>query len=69
MAAAQKHVLCVYIARDTALKLALFERPKSVEELKDIMQERFKPRLDGDFSLHYGHPGVTRKRHTESRQT
>jgi len=56
MAAAQKHVLRVYVARDTALKLTLLERPKSVEELKEIMQERFKPRLDGDFSLHYEDP-------------
>ena len=35
MAAAQKHVLRVYVARDTALKLTLLERPKSVEELKE----------------------------------
>lgn len=56
MAAAQKHVLRVYVARDTALKLTLLERPKSVEELKEIIQERFKPRLDGDFSLHYEDP-------------
>uniref|UniRef100_A0A669DCS8 Uncharacterized protein n=1 Tax=Oreochromis niloticus TaxID=8128 RepID=A0A669DCS8_ORENI len=53
MAAAQKHVLHVYVERDTALKLTLLERPKSVEELKEIIQERFKPRLNGDFSLHY----------------
>ncbi|KAK0155513.1 hypothetical protein N1851_002103 [Merluccius polli] len=46
-------LLRVYVARDTALKLTLLERPKSVEELKEIMQERFKPRLYGDFSLHY----------------
>lgn len=44
------------VARDTALKLTLLERPKSVEELKEIMQERFKPRLDGDFSTHYEDP-------------
>lgn len=50
MAAAQKHVLRVYVARDTALKLTLLERPKSVEELKEIMQERFKPRLDGTLA-------------------
>ena len=56
MDAAQKHVLRVYIARDIAVKLSLRERPKSVEELKEIMQERFKPRLDGDFSLHYEDP-------------
>ncbi|KAA0721472.1 hypothetical protein E1301_Tti020702 [Triplophysa tibetana] len=56
MAVAQKHVLHVYVARDTALKLTLLERPKSVEELKEIMQERFKPRLDGDSSLQYEDP-------------
>lgn len=55
MAATQKHV-SVYVARDTALKLTLPERPKSVEELKQIMKERFKPRLDGEFSLHYEDP-------------
>ncbi|CAM4575459.1 unnamed protein product [Leuciscus chuanchicus] len=47
---------CVCVARDTALKLTLLERPKSVEELKEIMQERFKPRLDRDFSTHYEDP-------------
>ncbi|XP_028297673.1 uncharacterized protein LOC114459687 [Gouania willdenowi] len=56
MAATQNHMLRVYVTRDTALKLTLLERPKSVEELKEIMQERFKPRLDGDFSLHYEDP-------------
>ncbi|XP_036067167.1 uncharacterized protein LOC112138338 isoform X2 [Oryzias melastigma] len=56
MAAVQKHVLRIFVARDTALKLTLSERPKSVEELKDILQEKFKPRLDGDFSLHYEDP-------------
>ncbi|KAL3969376.1 mannose receptor, C type [Sarotherodon galilaeus] len=40
MAAAQKHVLRVYVERDTALKLTLLERPKSVEELKEIIRER-----------------------------
>uniref|UniRef100_A0A3P8SKE1 Uncharacterized protein n=1 Tax=Amphiprion percula TaxID=161767 RepID=A0A3P8SKE1_AMPPE len=44
MAAAPKHLLHVYVARDTALKLTLLERPKSVED------------LDGDFSLHYEDP-------------
>ena len=34
VAAAQKHVLCVYVARDTALKPTLLERPKSMQELK-----------------------------------
>ncbi|CAI5657819.1 unnamed protein product [Oreochromis niloticus] len=56
MAAAQKHVLRVYVERDTALKLTLLQRPKSVEELKEIIQERFKPRLNEDFSLHYEDP-------------
>ena len=56
MAAPQKIVLRVYIATDMALKLTLNERPKSVEELKSIMQEKFKPRLDSDFSLQYEDP-------------
>ncbi|KAF6728176.1 hypothetical protein FQA47_003307, partial [Oryzias melastigma] len=56
ISAVQKHVLRIFVARDTALKLTLSERPKSVEELKDILQEKFKPRLDGDFSLHYEDP-------------
>lgn len=56
MAAAQKHVLRVFVTRDIAMKLTLLQRPNSVEELKQIMQERFKPRLDGDFSLHYEDP-------------
>lgn len=46
MAATQKHVLLFLVAKDTALKLTLPERPKSVEELKEIMKERFKPRLE-----------------------
>ncbi|XP_036447956.1 uncharacterized protein LOC118822786 [Colossoma macropomum] len=56
MAAPQKIVLRVYIATDMALKLTLNERPKSVKELKSIMQEKFKPRLDSDFSLQYEDP-------------
>uniref|UniRef100_A0A3B5BAW7 PB1 domain-containing protein n=1 Tax=Stegastes partitus TaxID=144197 RepID=A0A3B5BAW7_9TELE len=56
MAAPQKFVLRVYVATDVAMKLILNERPKSVEELKSIMQEKFKPRLDGDFSLQYEDP-------------
>ncbi|KAJ8004298.1 hypothetical protein DPEC_G00157680 [Dallia pectoralis] len=38
------------------MKPTLLERPKSVEELKEMMQERFKPRLDGDVTLHYEDP-------------
>ncbi|KAE8278161.1 hypothetical protein D5F01_LYC23749 [Larimichthys crocea] len=38
------------------MKLILTERPQSVEELKNIMQEKFKPRLDCDFSLQYEDP-------------
>ncbi|KAF5902794.1 sterile alpha motif domain-containing protein 3-like isoform X1, partial [Clarias magur] len=56
MAAPQKFVLRVYIATDIAVKLTLNYRPKSVEELKKIMQEKFKPRLDGEFSLQYEDP-------------
>ncbi|KAK2865084.1 hypothetical protein Q8A67_000004 [Cirrhinus molitorella] len=50
MAAAQKHVLRVYVARDTALKLTLLERPKSVEELKEIIHYE-DPDFDGDLCL------------------
>ncbi|TKS66097.1 hypothetical protein D9C73_000153 [Collichthys lucidus] len=39
-----------------AMKLILTERPQSVEELKNIMQEKFKPRLDCDFTLQYEDP-------------
>ncbi|KAF7641136.1 hypothetical protein LDENG_00292370, partial [Lucifuga dentata] len=38
------------------MKLTLTERPQSVEELKNIMQEKFKPRLDCEFTLHYEDP-------------
>ncbi|XP_059200484.1 uncharacterized protein LOC131980289 [Centropristis striata] len=48
MAAPQKFVLRVCVATDLAMKLILTERPQSVEELKNIMQEKFKPRLDCD---------------------
>ncbi|TKS90290.1 hypothetical protein D9C73_024421 [Collichthys lucidus] len=56
MAAPQKFVLCVCVATDVAMKLILTERPQSVEELKNIMQEKFKPRLDCDFTLQYEDP-------------
>ena len=56
MASSKQLVLRVFVSTDIALKLTLTERPQSVEELKSIMQERFKPRLDGDFTLQYEDP-------------
>lgn len=56
MAAPQKFLLRVYVDMDVAMKLTLNGRPNSVEELKMIMQEKFKPRLDSDFSLQYEDP-------------
>lgn len=56
MAALQKFVLRVCVATDLAMKLILTERPQSVEELKNVMQEKFKPRLDCDFTLQYEDP-------------
>ncbi|XP_063077044.1 uncharacterized protein LOC134467049 [Engraulis encrasicolus] len=57
MAAPQKFLLRVYLHTDTAMKLTLNSRPKSVEELKIIMQYKFKPRLDGsDFTIQYEDP-------------
>uniref|UniRef100_A0A3B4Y0K2 PB1 domain-containing protein n=1 Tax=Seriola lalandi dorsalis TaxID=1841481 RepID=A0A3B4Y0K2_SERLL len=56
MAAPQKFVLRVCVATDLAMKLILTERPQSVEDLKNIMQEKFKPRLDCDFTLQYEDP-------------
>lgn len=49
----QKYLVHVYVDTDVAMTLSLSVRPQSVEELKVIMQERFKPSLDGDFSLQY----------------
>lgn len=49
-------MLCVFVATDVAMKLTLNERPQSVEELKSIMQDRFKPRLEGEFTLQYEDP-------------
>uniref|UniRef100_A0A8C5D523 Uncharacterized protein n=1 Tax=Gouania willdenowi TaxID=441366 RepID=A0A8C5D523_GOUWI len=51
MAAAQNHMLRVYVTRDTALKLTLLERPKSVEELKEIILHYEDPDFDGDLCL------------------
>ena len=58
MAAPQKFLLHVYLDTDVAMKLSLNGRPKSVEELKMMMmmQEKFNPRLDSDFSLQYEDP-------------
>lgn len=56
MAAPRRFVLRVFVATDVAMKLTLNERPQSVEELKSIMQDRFKPRLDGEFTLQYEDP-------------
>uniref|UniRef100_A0A673HB22 Uncharacterized protein n=1 Tax=Sinocyclocheilus rhinocerous TaxID=307959 RepID=A0A673HB22_9TELE len=56
MAAPQKFLLRVYEDTDVAMKLSLNGRPKSVEELKMIMQDKFKPRLDSDFNLQYEDP-------------
>ena len=56
MATPQKFVLRVYVATDVAMKLTLTERPQSVEELINIMQARFMPRLDFDFTLQYEVP-------------
>lgn len=39
MSAPQKHVLRNFVKRETALKLILNERPKSVEELRHFAGE------------------------------
>jgi hypothetical protein len=52
----QKRRWLPYVDTDVAMKLTLNARPNSVEELKIIMQEKFKPRLDNDFSLQYVDP-------------
>ncbi|KAJ0037217.1 hypothetical protein NL108_018637, partial [Boleophthalmus pectinirostris] len=56
MTTTQKYLLRVYVSTDVAMKLTLTQRPQSVEELKTIMRNKFRPRLDGDFSLHYEDP-------------
>lgn len=56
MAAPRRFVLRVFVATDVAMKLTLNERPQSVEELKSIMQDHFKPRLEGEFTLQYEDP-------------
>jgi len=56
MAAPQNFVLRVHVATDVALKMTLMAKPGSVDELVTIMREKFKPRLDLDFSLQYEDP-------------
>ncbi|CAL9695806.1 unnamed protein product [Knipowitschia caucasica] len=56
MTTTHKYLLRVYVATDVAMKLALAQRPQSVEELKTIMQKKFSPRLDGEFTLQYEDP-------------
>ncbi|KAK7878991.1 hypothetical protein WMY93_034177 [Mugilogobius chulae] len=56
MTATQKYLLRVYLAADVAMKLTLTQRPHSVDELKTIMQQKFRPRLDGEFTLQYEDP-------------
>lgn len=57
MASVQKYLLRVYINSIVAIKLTLTEAPESVEDLKNIMRQRFTPRLDDfEFTLHYEDP-------------
>lgn len=56
MAAPQKFLLRGYVATDVAMKMTLTERPQSVDELMNIMRDKFKPRLDCDFTLQYEDP-------------
>lgn len=52
--AAQALLLHVHISTDNVRKLSLFSRPESVDELKEMIKEKFK--LDCDFSLSYEDP-------------
>lgn len=56
MAESQKLLLRVYIAPDIAHKMTLSTRPSTVEELITVIKEKFRPRLDFDFSLQYEDP-------------
>lgn len=49
-------MLRVLIALEIAVKLTLTERPNSVEDLIQILQEKCRPRLDFEFTLHYEDP-------------
>lgn len=46
----------LYIAPDIAHKMTLSTRPSTVEELITVVKEKFRPRLDFDFSLQYEDP-------------
>ncbi len=56
MAESQKHLLGVHIAPDIAHKMTLSTRPSTIEELITVIKEKFRPRLDFDFSLQYEDP-------------
>nr|XP_054590080.1 uncharacterized protein LOC129154312 [Nothobranchius furzeri] len=56
MAAPTKFMLRVFIAPEVAVKLTLTERPNSVEDLIQTLQEKCRPRLDYEFTLHYEDP-------------
>ncbi|TRZ04082.1 hypothetical protein DNTS_011833 [Danionella cerebrum] len=56
MAVPQKFMLRVIIAPEVAVKLTLTERPHSVEDLIKTLQEKCRPRLDYEFSIHYEDP-------------
>lgn len=49
MATPQQFVILVCVVTDVAMKLILNERAHS--DLKDTMLQKFKPRLDCDFTL------------------
>lgn len=52
-------LLHVHVAKEIVRKLTLFSHPESVDELKDIIKEKFK--LDYDFSLSYKDPDFDRQ--------
>ncbi|TRY89327.1 hypothetical protein DNTS_023619 [Danionella cerebrum] len=56
MAVPPKFMLRVIIAPEVAVKLTLTERPHSVEDLIKTLQEKCRPRLDYEFSIHYEDP-------------
>ncbi|KAK7918882.1 hypothetical protein WMY93_010166 [Mugilogobius chulae] len=61
MALPPKFVLRVMIVPEIAVKLTLTERPHSVEDLIKTLQEKCRPRLDYEFSLHYEDPDFDRQ--------
>uniref|UniRef100_A0A672GEJ9 PB1 domain-containing protein n=1 Tax=Salarias fasciatus TaxID=181472 RepID=A0A672GEJ9_SALFA len=56
MSTANKFLLRVYLSTDVAVKVTLSERPKSVEELINILREKVKEKLDFEFTLQYEDP-------------